>query len=140
MMKVRPQKALSVTAVLLTAMLHCAATARADDEDHLPPTLADRRAAVPLKDVVERIDRDFGGRLLSVQLEKERVYGDHVLIYEAKILLPEGAVLKLYYDARTLRLLKKKGRHRERRRRRGFWSWTGDDDGGHRHGGDDDDD
>jgi len=107
--------------ILLYAGIVVPTSALADKDEHIAATALEKKSAVPLKRVIRKIRKTYGGRLLEVKLEKERVRGKFVLIYEAKLLMSNGAVLKLYYNARNLKLLKKKGRYKKRRKK-SFWS------------------
>lgn len=71
-----------------------------------PPALADNdqdraRAAVqagkvlPLKTVLERLERDHPGQLLEVELEED----DGRWLYEIKLIEPGGRLVKLKLDA-----------------------------------------
>lgn len=71
--------------------------------------------AVPLEKLLAVIRQRFAGRILKVEVERETIAGQRRWIYEAKLLTPDGIVLKLIYDARSLALLKQKGRSRKRR-------------------------
>ncbi len=123
--------------MLLLAGLMISAPARADSDDHVSATIAEKKAAVPLKKVIRKIRRTYGGRLLKVKLEKERIGRKYVLIYEAKVLMSDGAVLKLYYDAKNMKLLKRKGRYKKRKPRKwsGFFSRFGNQTRGENNGG-----
>lgn len=79
---------------------------------------SDRAKNVPLLKIIKAIKRDYGGRLLEVELERERIGGVRILVYEAKVLTPNGNVLKLYYDAKTGKLLQLKGHHSRSRARK----------------------
>lgn len=92
--------------------------ADADDDNHDDQhPLADSEAA-PLQQLLARIRQDFAATVLQVELENEASGGERRSVYEAKVLTPEGDVLKLEYDARTLELLALKG-HYERHRDNG---------------------
>ncbi len=101
-------------AVALTVAL--VAGAVADDRGHGRHDHERARAALrageiaPLKDVLARAERDFAGSLLEVELERERGRW----VYELKLLAPDGAVLEVYYDARTKELIGAKGHDSER--------------------------
>lgn len=60
---------------------------------------------LPLRMLLDRAEDRQPGRLLEVELEDE--HGR--IVYEFKILTPEGRVLELYYDARTGDHLKTEG-------------------------------
>lgn len=70
--------------------------------------------AVPLEKLLAVIRQRFAGRILKVEVERETIDGRPHWVYEAKLLTPDGIVLKLSYDARSLALLKQKGRYRKR--------------------------
>ena len=65
---------------------------------------------LPLEDILRRARGAFDGEMLEVELEEER-HGqfDDRLVYEVKMLAADGAVMELYYDARTGELLKARG-------------------------------
>ncbi|SOD92418.1 PepSY domain-containing protein [Caenispirillum bisanense] len=63
---------------------------------------------LPLADLLARTGVEDDGRLLEVELENE--HGR--LIYELKILTPEGRVIEQVFDAGTGALLETKGKHR----------------------------
>lgn len=84
-----------------------------------PPALADddqdrARAAVqagrvlPLKTVLERLERDHPGQVLEVELEEE----DGRWVYEIKLLQPGGRLVKLELDAGSGELLRRQERTR----------------------------
>ncbi len=142
---------MAAAVILLLAGLMISAPAHADKDDHASATAAEKKAAVPLKKVIRKIRRTYGGRLLKVKLEKERIGRKYILIYEAKVLMSDGAVLKLYYDARNMKLLKRKGRYKKRGNKKlfGFFSGFGNKNRGENSsngngtnggGGDDEDD
>src|SRR5690242_11971295 len=69
------------------------------DEDDQERALSAREAgrALPLAGILERARADASGRILGVELEDE---GGRV-IYEVKVLRPDGRVRTLAYDAAT---------------------------------------
>jgi len=72
---------------------------------------------VPMEQLLSKIRQTIDGRVLKVDLEQEWRVGGRIWVYEAKIITPDGDVLKLEYDARTLEVLELKGRHRKQRDR-----------------------
>lgn len=68
---------------------------------------------VPLQRVLDTVYAHFDGVLLEVELEYE---DDHAKgkgpgwLYEVKMRTPQGAVIKLYYDARNGALIGTRGR------------------------------
>ena len=69
----------------------------------------------PLEELFARLRKNFQGRILKVELEREGA--DSAWYYEVKLLTPEGHVLKIEYNARTLELRQVKGKHRRHRQR-----------------------
>jgi uncharacterized membrane protein YkoI len=85
-----------------------------------PPVLADSeqdraRAAVqagkvlPLKTLLERLEREHPGQVLEVELEQD----DGRWVYEIKLLQPGGRLVKLELDAASGALLQRKERVRK---------------------------
>ena len=97
---------------VITAVLPAVAAA-AGDHDR---ARAAREAGdvVPFAAILEAVERDFVGRVLEAELERE----DGRWIYEIKLLAPGGQVLKLDYDGRSRELLRARGRDVEAARRR----------------------
>jgi len=72
--------------------------------------------AAPLGALLERVQEDFGGRVLKIELDTEKVGGMQRWIYEAKILKSNGHVIEAEYDAETLELLDFEGEREARER------------------------
>lgn len=70
---------------------------------------------LPLRSVLERLEREHPGQVMEVELEQEE--GDGRWIYEVKLLEPGGQLVKLKLDARTGALLPGKGHGRSDERR-----------------------
>ena len=108
---------LVVLACLLPA-LPVPGPARADDDETAIERALERGTIAPLQRLLERVETDFGGRVLTVELEHEdddAGAGAGAWIYEVKLLEASGDVLKLEYDAATLDLLSQRGRYRGER-------------------------
>jgi uncharacterized membrane protein YkoI len=86
----------TVLAALLAALPLAGIRADEDDQER---ALSAREAgrALPLAGILERARADASGRILGVELEDE---GGRV-IYEVKVLRPDGRVRTLAYDAAT---------------------------------------
>jgi len=69
---------------------------------------------LPLRQVLERIEREHRGEVLEVELEHE----DNRWIYEVKMLRRDGGINKLLIDARDGQVLEIKGRRGGRGGRR----------------------
>lgn len=92
---------------LILALVLAATPALARDGDHDRARSAVRSGeALPLRVMLDRVAADFPGELIETELEEE--HGR--LIYEFKLVTPEGNVVELEYDARDGRLLRAKGK------------------------------
>ena len=106
------RKAMIALVVLMALMFLIVTTPVDADDDHYDIRRSvESGEVVPLERLLTHIRKDFGGRILEVELERENHAGDLSWVYEAKVLTPDGRVLKLEYDASTMQLLKVKGRH-----------------------------
>lgn len=96
-----PPRFVSPAALLLGAWLGLglAPTAHAsDDHDHEQAQRAVQAGEVmPLRRVLERLEREHPGQVLDVELERE----DGRWVYEIKLLQPDGRRVKLKLDARS---------------------------------------
>ena len=70
---------------------------------------------LPLRSVLERLEREHPGQVMEVELEQE----EGRWIYEVKLLQPQGELVKLKLDARTAVLLPAKGSSTSDERRTG---------------------
>jgi uncharacterized membrane protein YkoI len=70
---------------------------------------------LPLKTVLERLERDHPGQVLAIELEQD---DDGRWVYEIKLLQPGGRLVKLELDAASAELLKRKERQRKHEGRR----------------------
>lgn len=61
---------------------------------------------LPLRAILDKVANDFPGDVIETELEDE----DGCLVYEIKLISPEGRVMKVIYDARDGRVLKVKGK------------------------------
>ena len=61
---------------------------------------------MPLRSVLERLEREQPGQVLDVELERE----DGRWVYEIKLLQPNGQRVKLTLDARSTELLERRER------------------------------
>lgn len=111
---------LALAAALVAPILAIATPASADD-DHERARAALRAGRVlPLEAIVARASSAFGGTVLDVEIEDDdHGYGRRAgrpdrIVYEVKMLVPGGRLLKLIYDAETGDLLASRGRgHRD---------------------------
>ena len=110
-----PLRTLLVTAALLGGLGTTPAWSR--DDDHERALQAVQAGQVlPLRSVLERLEREHPGQVLGVELENE---GER-WIYEIKLLQAGGQRIKLELDAKTGEVLRRRtreDRHRYPRNR-----------------------
>lgn len=81
----------------------------ASDKDHDRAREAVRAGQVmPLRAVLEQLEREHPGQVMDVELEEE--HGR--LVYEVKLLQNDGRLVKLELDAKTATVLRRKERNR----------------------------
>jgi hypothetical protein len=71
---------------------------------------------LPLRSILERVEREYPGQVIDVELEREHESGRERWVYEVKVLRSGGSLIKLKVDARDGTILggKDKGGHRGR--------------------------
>jgi uncharacterized membrane protein YkoI len=82
---------------------------------------------LPLRTILERVEREYPGQVVDVELEREHESkdksGPERWVYKIKLLRTGGALVKLKVDARTGAIIGKKERsgaeHEHRRREEG---------------------
>jgi uncharacterized iron-regulated membrane protein len=104
----RTQPALSVLAVVLLTVL-AIAPALADSEQDRARAAVQAGKVLPLKTLLERLEREHPGQVLEVELEQE----DGRWIYEIKLLQPGGRLVKLELDAASGAILRRRDRTRK---------------------------
>ena len=96
----------ALSAALLLALLGAGAGQAADEHDHDRARRAlESGEILPLRTILERVERDYPGQIMEVELERE----DARWIYEIKLLRTGGALVKIEIDARDGALLGIKG-------------------------------
>ena len=96
-------------AALLAVALLCASAwpvAQADDDPEQAHRAVQAGEVMPLRGVLERLEREHPGQVLEVELEHEKQQWQ----YEIKLLQPDGRLMKLQVDARTGEVLKRQTR------------------------------
>lgn len=99
----------------LAATLLAALPARADDDDDddddhdRARRAVEQGRALPLRVVLDQVERQFQGRAVNVELVRE--HGR--LIYEIRLLQADGRVVKLEVDAASGAVLKVKQKSRK---------------------------
>lgn len=100
--------------LVVAALVLVFAMAAGADDDHARARKALQAGQiVSLQTVLDRVRAEFNGSVVEVDLDDD----DGRWIYEVKLLAPNGAIVKLEYDARDGRLLRVKGRGAEAARR-----------------------
>lgn len=87
--------------LVVTASLLAAFGLNADDDHEIARRAVQRGEILPLSKILEIAKRDYPGRVLEVDLDRE----DGRYLYEIEILLADGRVIELTYDGATGRLL-----------------------------------
>lgn len=107
-MKLRRPSIPIVSAAWLALLLASAPALADSDQDRARATVQAGKA-LPLKTVLERLEREVPGQVLEVELEQR----DERWIYEIKLLQPGGRLVKLELDAATAEVLRRKERSRK---------------------------
>jgi len=96
-----------LTAGLAAALLPWGLAVADDTADHERARRAlEAGEVMPLRTVLEHVERDYPGEVLEVELDRE----DDVWVYEIKLIRKGGDVLKLELDARDGSLRRIRGR------------------------------
>ena len=89
---------------------------RADDHDHGSHELArqalEQGRVLPLRTVLEKIERDYQGQALKVEFEQD----DGRFLYKIRLLQSDGRMVKLKVDAVDGRVLEIKRKEQEKDR------------------------
>lgn len=100
-------KQLTLTCLLGAALLALPAAGRDDDHDRAREALKAGQV-MPLRTLLERLERKYPGQVLDIEIEEE----DGRLVYEVKLLQNDGRLIKLALDAKTATVLSRKDRGR----------------------------
>lgn len=87
----------------------CAASLADEDHDRARKAL-EAGEVLPLRIILERVERDYPGQVIDVELERKDLDGMPRWIYEIKLIRPGGALVKLKLHARDGSLLSEKTR------------------------------
>jgi uncharacterized membrane protein YkoI len=78
-------------------------SATADDDDHLTARRAlEEGRVLPLAEVLAAVKSKLPGKVIEVELEVE----DGILVYDLKMLTPDGRLKEIEVDAATGKILK----------------------------------
>ncbi len=118
----RPSDRPMAAGALLALCLVMGSGASMASEDHDRARQAVEAGEVlPLRSILERVERDYPGQVVDVELERERESSQERWIYKIKLLRSGGALMKLKVDARDGSIIGKKaagGHEREREQQR----------------------
>jgi len=82
----------------------------ADDDDHdLARQALEQGKVLPLRTVLDRVEREYKGQALKVEFERD----DGRFVYKIRLLQPDGRIAKLKVDAVDGRVLGVKRREAE---------------------------
>ncbi len=97
---------------LSLALLAGSGAAYADREDHERARKAlEAGEVLPLKTILERVEQNFPGQVMDVELEREHEGRSERWIYKVKVLRTGGTLVKLKVDAREGSVLGSKSRN-----------------------------
>ncbi|MDP2032126.1 MAG: PepSY domain-containing protein [Polaromonas sp.] len=111
----RHRSRLWVLALLMGSLGLQPAWAGSKDDHNRARQAVQAGQVLPLRSVLERLEREHPGQVLEVELEQE----EGRWIYEVKLLQPQGQLVKLKLDARTAALLSTRGNSTSDGRRSG---------------------
>lgn len=118
----RPSDRHMAAGVLLALCLVMGSGTSMASEDHDRARQAVEAGEVlPLRTILERVDREYPGQVVDVELERERESSQERWVYKIKLLRSGGALMKLKVDARDGSIIGKKaagGHEREREQQR----------------------
>ena len=110
-----PLRRLILSCVAL-CLLGASPLLRADDHDHGSHELArqalEQGRVLPLRTVLEKIERDYQGQALKVEFEQD----DGRFLYKIRLLQSDGRMVKLKVDAVDGRVLEIKRKEQEKDR------------------------
>ncbi|MGY4830791.1 PepSY domain-containing protein [Sphaerotilaceae bacterium SBD11-9] len=90
--------------LLATVLALSSAPALAGNDQDRARAAVQAGQVLPLKTVLERLERSHPGQVLEVELEQE----DGRWVYEIRLLQPGGRLIKLELDAATAEVLRSK--------------------------------
>lgn len=100
---------LALYAVFLTGVSAPSAADDAHDHDRARQAL-EAGEVLPLRTILERVEREYPGQVIDVELEHKRRHGDERWVYEIKLLRSGGSLIKLKVDARDGTVIDAKSR------------------------------
>jgi hypothetical protein len=89
--------------------LGCGAAVASDDHDRARQAL-EAGEVLPLRTILERVDREYPGQVVDVELERERENSQERWVYKLKVLRSGGSSLNSRSTRATEPSLEKEGR------------------------------
>lgn len=103
-----------LAALALAVVAFAASGSRADGDHDRARQALEAGEVLPLRTILERVERTHPGKVMEVELEQE----GRRWIYEIKLLQPGGTLRKLKVDAGDGSLVERRLRHEEREEKR----------------------
>jgi len=82
--------------------------ARADSDQDRARQALQAGEVLPLATILARVEREYAGKVLDVELDRDKDDGVARWVYKVKVLTPDGTRLKLQMDAKSGNLISRK--------------------------------
>lgn len=96
-----------ILAIAIMSFLMTTALAQADDKYAYMKPMSydlDDYGVVPMADVIAHINDQLGGMIFKIQLDTKK--NPLHWKYKSKVLMPDGRIIKIEHDPRTLNVIK----------------------------------
>ena len=95
--------------ILSAGLLACSSgTGIAGDDHDRARRALEAGEILPLRAILDRVEREYPGQVIDVELERDHGNGAERWIYEVKILRTGGSLVKLSVDARDGTIIRSK--------------------------------
>ena len=117
------RSAAAFVALMVFLALPAAVRADTDDQDRARKAMLSGEVQ-PLSDLLAHVEKMYAGEIIEVELEESddgvwlNADGTPVFLYEIKLLTPQGNLVKLEFDAKSLELLTVDGHDSESARKK----------------------
>ena len=96
---------------LFAALLACSSGASSASDDHERARQAlEAGEVLPLRSILERVEREYPGQVIDVELERGQEKAFALWIYNVKVLRPGGSLVKLKVDGRDGAIIDRKAK------------------------------
>jgi len=106
-------KLIAITVMTVSALIATTVWASDSDDHERAKKALQSGQILPLRTVLESLERKQPGKVLEVELEQK----DALWIYKVKLLRADGQLIKLMLDAKTAELIERKNRDVPERRK-----------------------